>query len=184
MVAVYLFSVLVGGALLGASLLGSDHGDVDSVSGHGHHAHDAAKLLSLRTLTYFLFVFGGVGIALSLLTSSTGWLLTLMLAVLAGAGVGTIVTGTFRYLSRTESGGDRSDDTFVGLSGRVVLPIAEGGLGKVMVQRGDRTYELIAKPLDAGSEGTMSWKSVVIVEMSRGTALVAPLDEPTLQLDP
>jgi hypothetical protein len=137
MLAVYLFTVLVGGALLGVSLLGSDHGDVDSVAGHGHHTHDAAQFLSLRTLTYFLFVFGGVGIALSLLTR-TGWPLTLVLALLAGVGVGTIVTGTFRYLSRTDSGGNQSDDSFVGLSARVVLPIAEGGLGKVIVQRGDR----------------------------------------------
>ena len=183
MLAVYLFSVLVGGALLGVSMFGSDHGDVDAIE-HGNHGDNAAKFLSLRTLTYFLFVFGGVGIALSLLAGGAGWPLTLALAAVAGAGVGAIVAGTFRYLSRTESGGGQSDESFVGLRGRVVLPIAEGGLGKVMVQRGDRIYELLAKPLDSSSEGTASWKAVVVVEMSRGTALVAPLDEPTLQLDP
>jgi hypothetical protein len=68
----------------------------------------------------------------------------------------------------------------VGLQGKVVLPIGAGGLGKVVVQRGGRTYELIAKPLDSSATGIPNWKAVVVVEMKRGTALVAPLDEPVL----
>lgn len=185
MLPLYLFSVLVGGALLAVSMMGSDHidGDID-MGHHGQNSDNAAQFLSMRTLTYFLFVFGGVGTALSILSKSTGWFGILATAALSGLGVAALVAATFRYLSRTESGGSQSDDSFVGLSGRIVLPIAHGGLGKVMVHRGDRTYELLARPLDPASGDPASWTSVVIVEMSRGTALIAPLDEPTLQLDP
>jgi hypothetical protein len=50
-----------------------------------------------------------------------------------------------------------------------------------MVQRGNRSYELVARPLDAAASGIPHWKSIVVVEMNRGTALVAPLDEAVLQ---
>jgi hypothetical protein len=65
----------------------------------------------------------------------------------------------------------------------VVLPIAVGGMGKVVVHRGDRAYELLARPLDASSTDSLDWTSVIVVEMIRGTAVVAPLDEPNLELE-
>ena len=180
MLSLYLFSLLVGGVLLAAAALGGDHGHHHG-NGFDHAHHDsgsAAKFLSLRTLTYFLFVFGGVGGALSW-AGMNRWL-ALPIALALGAGVASLVGLTFRYLAQTESGGRAGEDSFVGLQGRVVLPIGESGLGKVMVQRGDRAYELVARPLDATAAGIRNWKSVVVVEMNRGTALVAPLDEPAL----
>ena len=180
MLSLYLFSLLVGGILLAAAAFGGGHGHGHGGGlDHAHHDTDgAAKFLSLRTLTYFLFVFGGVGGALSW-SGMNRWL-ALPIALALGIGVAGLVGFTFRYLARTDSGARAGEDSFVGLQGKIVLPLGEGGLGKVMVQRGDRAYELVARPLDASAEGIRNWKSVVVVEMNRGTALVAPLDEPVL----
>lgn len=181
MFSLYLFALIVGGGLLVFSLFGSDHhgGDI----GGGHHGLDGdnpVQWLSLRTLTYFLFVFGGVGAILSKTWSAAAAPLVLLLAVVAGLGVGATVSVAFRYLSKTDTGIRESEDSFVGLSGRVTLPFGSGGVGKVLVHRGDRTYELLARPLDSAAKGSAQWKSVIVVEMNRGTALVAPLDDPAL----
>lgn len=184
MISLYIFSLLVGGGLLIAGMLGGgDHGhdgqadhDAAHTGGHGN----AAELLSLRTLTYFLFVFGGVG---GVLTWSwdVGRILIFALALLTGLGVAAVTAASFGYLRRTDSGGRDSEDSFVGLSGRVVVPIQSGGMGKVQVVRGDRTFELLARPLDSNAGDISSWKSVIVVEMSRGTALVTPIDDHLLQ---
>lgn len=184
MISLYLFSLLVGGGLLIAGMLGAgDHGH------DGHVSHDvahpggdgnAAQILSLRTLTYFLFVFGGVGAVLTW-KWDVGWILILALAALAGLGVAAVTAASFEYLRRTDSGARDSEDSFVGLSGRVVVPISSGAIGKVQVVRGDRTFELLARPLDGNAAGMSSWKSVIVVEMSRGTALVMPIEDALLQ---
>lgn len=183
MISLYLFSLLVGGGLLFAATVGGgDHGheggtghDAPHQGGHGN----AAEFLSLRTFTYFLFVFGGVGSVLTWKWQVAG-ILIFALAALAGLGVAAVTAASFGYLRRTDSGGRDSEDSFVGLSGRVVVPIASGGMGKVQVVRGDRTFELLARPFDDNADGMSSWKSVVVVEMSQGTALVTSIDDPLL----
>ena len=181
MFSLYLFAVLVGGGLLVFSLVGghdSHHGDL------GHHdvsGHNAFQWLSLRTLTYFLFVFGGVGAILTKTWHVATMPLVLLLSVVTGLGVGAVVSLAFKYLGRTDSGLRDSEDSFVGLTGRVTLPFGSSGLGKVLVQRGDRTFELMARPLDAAARGATHWKSVIVVEMHRGTALVTPMDDPAFK---
>jgi len=177
MFSLYLFSLIVGGGLLVYSLTGGHDGHGD-VGHHDVHGHDAVKWLSLRTLTYFLFVFGGVGAVLTKTWNAATMPLVLLLSAVAGVGVGAAASLAFDYLRKTDSGHRDSEHTFVGLTGTVSLPIGSGGMGKVLVQRGHRTYELIARPHDAAAKGTSKWKSVIVVEMNRGTALVTPLDDP------
>ncbi len=187
MISLYIFALLVGGGLLIASTIGSsDHGHDSKFSDDtGHHdgGHgNAAQILSLRNLTYLLFVFGGVGAALTW-KSGIPSMLILLVAVLAGLAIATVAAASFGYLRRTDSGGRDSEESFVGLAGRVVVPIGSGAIGKVQVVRGDRTFELLARPLDSQAGGISDWKSVVIVEMKDGTALVTQLDDPMLQQD-
>ena len=93
MFSLYLFSAIVGGALIAFSLFGSGDGHGhDFGGGHaaGHdvgHDHNPFKFLSLRTLTYFLFVFGGVGAVLSRTWSGSG-IMAFLLATVLGTGVG------------------------------------------------------------------------------------------------
>lgn len=181
MFSLYLFALLVGGGLLVFSLVGghdSHHGDMGH---HDFHGHNPIQWLSLRTLTYFLFVFGGVGAVLTKTWHVATMPLVLLLSAVAGLGVGAAVSMAFRYLSQTDSGLRDSEDSFVGLTGRVTLPIGSSGMGKVLVQRGDRTFELLARPLDAAAKGATDWKSVIVVEMNRGTALVTPIDDPAFK---
>jgi hypothetical protein len=184
MFSLYLFSAIVGGGLLLFSLGGGDSHGHDFGGGHGAghdvgHDHNPFKFLSLRTLTYFLFVFGGVGTALTYFWKGQA-LLIVLIAVVGGLTVGGAASWIFEYIRKTSSGNRVGDDSFVGLTGRITLPIAKGGLGKVTVQRGDRSYELLAQPLDAGTPPS-TWKAVVVVEMKKGTAIVSPVDETTLQ---
>jgi hypothetical protein len=181
MLMLYLFALLVGGGLLAFSLLGGDGADADFDALSGDNP---LQLVSLRTLTYFLFVFGGVGAVLSWAWTSAAAPLVLMFSVAAGLGVSTLASLTFRYLRRTASGLLESEESFVGLAGRVVVPLSRGGIGKILVQRGDRAYELLARAFDTTSGDPGGWASVVIVEMSRGTALVSPLEDPTLHALP
>lgn len=184
MFAFYLFAVVVGGALLLFSLVGghdSHSGDVGHAGGHDAHHHGVGEWLSVRTLTYFLFVFGGVGAVLTKTMPSVLAPLVVLVAALAGIFVGGVVGAAFKYLRRSDSGLRDTDDSFVGLTGTMTLPIGGSGKGKVLVQRADRTYELLASPLDASAKGSSTWKAVIVVEMRKGTAIVAPLDDPAVR---
>lgn len=174
MFTLYLLSVLVGGGLLLYSIFGGGGDDAAPDA----EAYNPAEWLSLRSLTYFLFVFGGLGAVLSRTWPAAAAPVVLLLSVLGGVAVGTTVSAAFRYLRRTESGERQSDESFVGQPGRMTLPIGAGGTGKVLVGRGDRTFELLARPLDGAAGDPASWTSVVVVEMNHGFAFVAPEDHP------
>lgn len=157
-------------------------GDVDVHGDSGDQLH-ASKILSIRTLTYTLFGFGAVGTLLSLVGSS-GFLTTLAFAVTGGLLSGALVTTVFDYLRATDTGAQVSDDTFVGLSGTVTLPLSATTAGAVAVQRGQRRITLRALPHPSvGDADPAGWKSVVVVEMDRGVARVAPVGE-DLSLEP
>jgi hypothetical protein len=181
MFSIYLFSLVVGGALLLFSLFsGSDHSDSD----FGHDGgHSPAEWLSIRTLMYFLFVFGGVGAILSKTWSPATAPIVFGVALVSGAGIGAAVSAAFGYLRRTDSGFRDTDDSFIGLTARVTVPLGPGRLGKVLVSRGGRTFDLLAQPYDraAGTRALPDWKEVIIVEMTRGTAIVAPVDDPAVR---
>lgn len=174
MFTLFLFAMVVGGALLLVSALSGDANDGDVSQG-------IFEWLSLRTLTYFLFVFGGVGAVLARSWSAAAAPIVFVVALAAGIGVAAAASLTFGYLRRTSSGDRNSDESFVGLTGRVSVPLPPKGTGKVMVERGDRTFELLARPLDGSAGDPSRWQSIVIVEMRRGVAFVAPSDDPRVQ---
>lgn len=175
MMSLYLFALILGAGLLAFSMFG---GDTDADVGDIGDAADvdALRWLSLRSLSYFAFVFGGVGAVLSRFWPGATAPIVAVLATGAALGVSAIVSATFRYLKRTESGDRGSDDTFIGLSGRVTLPFGASGAGKVLIARADRNFELTARPFDDTHGDPATWRQVIVVEMQRGTALVTPLD--------
>ena len=172
MMNLYVFALILGAGLLAFSMLGGD-ADADATD---LADVEALRWLSLRGLSYFAFVFGGVGAVLTLTWSAVTAPIIAALATTAGVGVSAIVSAAFRYLKRTESGDRGSDDSFVGLSGRITLPFGESGTGKVLISRADRSFELLARPFDDTQGDPRTWKQVIVVEMQRGTALVTPLD--------
>lgn len=182
----YLFALLVGAGLLGYSFFGHSHTDAAGAGDVGHadgdvHAGDGVQWLSFRSLTYALFVFGGVGAVLAKSWPAGTAPLVFAIAIAAGAGIGALVSAVFGYLRRTSTGDRESDDSFVGLSGRMTLPFGAAGVGKVLITRGDRTFELLARPFDTSRGDSRSWKAVVVVEMNQSGAVVAPADDPRVR---
>ncbi len=191
MLAFYIFSLVLGGGLLSVSAFGGD-GDSDAhaelgaddvggmetdvESGELDHGHAGLRILSLRTLTYFLFAFGGTGAGLTWFSGASP-LAASLVATAAGVVAAVTSAAVFDYLRRTESGRVEGESGFVGLTGQVVVPLGVGGLGKIQVLRGDRSVHLIARPFSAADAAPEQWRAVVVVEMSGGTALVAPVDE-------
>lgn len=173
MLGLYLFILAVGAGLLGFSLFG---GDADAGGGDGP---DALKWLSLRGLSYFAFVCGGVGLALTATWHVATAPVIAALAVGSGTLVSWLASAVFRYLRRTESGDRAGDESFIGLSGRVVVPFGASGTGKVLLTRADRTFEMLARPFDGATTPPESWRSVIVVEIQRGVALVSPLEDPS-----
>ncbi len=177
------FSLILGGGFLALSMfsdvLDLDVDELDGDSGHGDSGHgDAAKILSLRNLTYFLFGFGAVGVGLDWLWRGERVLLAAAIAVPVGAASALLASLAFAWVRRNEAGEREAEDSFVGLRGRITLPIAPDHAGRVMVRRGEREFELRARAFEADAGGADGWMDVVVVDMDAGTALVTPADSP------
>ncbi len=179
-----------GGLDLDAGGLDLDAGGLDMDAGHldvdtvhagldADAGHLAAKIFSIRTLFYSLFGFGSVGTLLTFFWSGSP-LLTAAFAVFSGISSGAIINSAFGYVKRSESGMLQTEASYAGLSGRVTLPIRAEIPGRVVVERGGRRVELRALPHSSGKGDPSTWKSVLVVEMEKGVAQVAPIDEDML----
>ena len=175
MVTIYWFALITGGGMLAASMFGDLFGaDIDDIDTGGDG--DAAKLLSLRNATYFMFGAGATGVALHAFTS-LGAALVGVAATGVGVAAATAAALLLNYVKRTESGERQAEDSFVGCIGRVTLPFGADHTGRVMIRRGDREYELRAQPFDSESMAARIGTGIIVVEMDGGTALVAPVGE-------
>lgn len=154
--------------------VGAAHAELDADAGHL-----APKIFSIRTLFYSLFGFGSVGTLLTYVWSGNP-LLTAAFAILSGLASGAVINSAFAYVKRSESGMLQNEASYSGLSGRVTIPIRPGIPGKVVVERGGRRLELRALPHPSGQGDPTTWKAVFVVDMEKGVAKVAPIDESML----
>ncbi len=141
----------------------------------------AAKIFSIRTAFYSMFGFGAMGTLLTYAWSGNPFV-TAAVSLLAGFTSGSIVNAAFSYVRRTESGMVQSELTYEGCPGRVTLPLRFESPGKVVVERFGRRVELRALPHPsmAGKGDPSEWRKVFVVEMVRGVARVAPIEEDML----
>jgi hypothetical protein len=145
----YLFGLIVGGVLLGSSLLLGGHGEadgeLDADAGGDHLAHgapvegDAADLVlwrfrSLRFWTFFLAFFGLSGTLLEGLGLVSSELLILASALGMGGLAGFGSTEAVRRLSADTSGAAAESRDYVGQSARVIVHVRTGGVGQVRIQ--------------------------------------------------
>lgn len=185
MTALYWFAMVVGVGMYLFSVFADTtgaHGDVDGhvdTGGDHHHGLDTYKLLSLRNATYFLFAFGVTGVALTWMWGGARGLLTAMLAFAVGALGAGISTVVFGWLRKSESGEMPGDRAWLGATAQVLLPLSTGGTGKILVSRGGRAQELLARPFDDDAGSPETWSSVLVLEIRDGIALVAPNSELT-----
>lgn len=140
----------------------------------GDHGDGAAsRIFSIRTVVYTLFGFGATGTILTQL--GVGMLTSLAFALVGGFASGLLVSMVFHFLVRTDSGAHPGDASLLGLTGTVTLPLAEARPGLVAVERGDRRLTLRALPHSSASGDPEEWTQVIVVEIERGIARVAPL---------
>ncbi len=183
----YLFGMILGGVMLGASLIGGGHhgldhdaggdgGDGDVAGGHDASAGEtneavafALRMVSIRALTYLL-AFGGVTGLLLRTVAHTSEPLTALVSLAVGAVAGAFAQTLFRRAARSGAGGTVTNADLVGRSGDVVVPFARGQTGKVRVHVKGSDVDLLAitddsRPIEAREE-------VLVVEMREGSALV------------
>jgi membrane protein implicated in regulation of membrane protease activity len=192
----YLFSLIVGGLLVGASVVfGGGHdadtgaGDLDAgdaetgadtsdVAGHagGHSgALDAlgglvAIVASVRFWTFFAAFFGLTGLVLEGLE-----LAPRLVALPAALGLGLLsglgVTYAFRRLAREDSNSAVGAGDYVGKTAKVLVPVSKGGLGKVRLTLRGSTVDVLAVTDEDGEIGPDD--EVLVVEMDGTRARVA-----------
>ncbi len=190
----YLFTLIIGAVLLGASILlgGKDieaggHADADAgagaeggldkdveVGGHGDFSGVLLTVLSLRFWTFFFAFFGLTGLTLDLLGLVGHPWLTLALALAMGAITGAGATTIFRKLRADTSGQATSSSDYIGKTARVVVPFDGKGVGKVRVDIKGNQIDLLASGIE--DEGYAGKEEVLIVEMDGSRARVARVD--------
>ncbi len=184
MLTAYVFCLAVGGGLLALSFFGDFldadvdfDADVDADLAETAAGTGIAQVFSVRALINAIFGFGAAGALLHLVWGGGQPMLTAAIAGATGLASGAVISTVFGYLKRTESGGLKEEESFVGLTGEVSLEVGPGSHGTVTVRRGDRRVRLRARNADAsGGRPTLSpGQPVVVVEMNDGIAAVAPV---------
>jgi membrane protein implicated in regulation of membrane protease activity len=172
MLYLYLFTTILGGALLGGSLFAGDHhggGDGGHDAGHdADHPTTGLNLFSLRLWTYVLAFGGATGLALTLLTP-VGAVITGVCAGAVGLTAGVTAQTVIRRALKAGQGGTVRTDELVGRSAEVLVPIGKGATGTVRLLAKNSTIDLLA----TCDEGELSAKEeVLIVGMKDGQAIV------------
>ena len=116
----------------------ADHPDTDA----------GFKVLSIHSITSFFMMFGLVGLAMYR-QSQMGVVLSMLAAILAGAGSVWVIGKLFSLTARLQSSGNIQIDTAVGAQGRVYLTIPPDGTGIVCVKVSDRLRDYEARSHDA-----------------------------------
>lgn len=181
----YVFALIAGGILLGASIvLGGGGHDADMhADGAGHagaedHAPGAlggalAMLVSLRFWTFFLAFFGLTGIVFTMFELAPA-LVTGVAAFVMGTASGVGASLIVKSLSGRDSNSASSAADYVGKTALVMVPIAKGQVGKVRLTLKGSTIDVLAATDDELIFATK--EEVLIVEMDGTTARIARLD--------
>jgi membrane protein implicated in regulation of membrane protease activity len=180
MTIVYLVAAILGWPLVLFFLFaGGDDGggdgdfDLDADADADGIGSLAGDLLSIRGIAFFLAFFGATGLVLGWLDANG--LIRLLAAIGLGVFAWWLNRTLVRYLKTSSVATEMSDRLLVGLPARVTVPIDEGRKGKIVVDVQGQILTLVARPFRSGTFANDS--DVVIVEIDRGIALVASLDE-------
>jgi membrane protein implicated in regulation of membrane protease activity len=195
---VYIAALVLGGVLLGASLLLGHDGDADvdvdvdadvdldspdaDVDLHADvEGHDAGgfgdiwlPFASLRFWVFFLTFFGLTGTVLAFFALAGRWP-TLVAALGMGAGVGLAAAYAVRKLKQQVVGEIAGVEDYKGLEATVLLPIAADGRGKVRLTVRDQTVDLMAR----GEQGQAYavGERVLVIDVAEGELRVVRVGE-------
>ena len=175
---VYLFSMIVGGILLGAAVRlgahGDGHADVHGDPGQPAFEGDAAgaepflaTFLSVRFWTFFLAFFGLTGLSFTALgILPIPWLVGLIsLGIGLAAGGGGALALREAAKRQTNSAAMASD--LIGKTARVMVPFGPGETGKVRLETKGTTQELLAVSDDPTRFDAKDEALIVAIEGTR-----------------
>ncbi len=192
MIYVYIFALIVGGLLLGASLIlggHADHGAEAAIEAHVHvgevgndvaaaSADDAQgfesfllRLLSFRFWTFFLAFFGITGVILDGFGVVPSRLVAGALAVGMGLFAGLFANWLVRVMTVESTNSAASAADYVGKTGRLIVGISPGASGKVRLEVKGSTIDLLCIAVD--EEKYEPREEVIVVEMEGTQARVA-----------
>lgn len=207
MIGLYIGALAFGGILIGVSiLLGGGDGDFDKdfdmsadadfdvdadvdadIGGGGFDkdfdlsgssdAATAAMWLPFLSMRFWTFGAAGFGLVGSVLHPFAPWLITLAAACFTGAVAGLGAAWFFRQLKVNTVTGSVGLKQFVGREARVLLAVAPGGLGKIVIDDAQGQLELTARTQDVAA--IRRGARVLITEVTDGTANVTSM--PTLE---
>ncbi|MBX3249463.1 MAG: hypothetical protein KF901_19965 [Myxococcales bacterium] len=182
----YIAALVVGGVLLGASLLlGGHDADGPELDADGPDADGFDKdvdlgaggdafwiFRSVRFWTFFLAFFGLTGVVLDGFgLIDTSWI-TAALAAGMGALAGGSAATVFRVLANDETAEAASASDYLGKSARVLVPSRAGGVGRVRVEVKGQLVDLLA----TSDEELGAEDEVLVIEMDGTRARVARIE--------
>ncbi len=187
MIYLYLFALVVGGAVLGASMLLGGHTDADGemytggdgaepVGHDGPHAGPEAffyTVLSLRFWTFFLAFFGLTGFLFEGLGLVPWSWLSATIATGMGLAAGAGAMFIIRRVQQGTTNSAVSSSDYIGKMARVLVGFGKGEVGKVRLELKGSSIDLLAMPIDDKSFAIKD--EVLIVEMDGMHAKVAAL---------
>ena len=201
MIYLYLFALVLGGVLLGTSILLGGHtgvgdgdldagGDADAEldpsagadpdvshaeagTGDDHAGVESflVAFLSIRFWTFFLAFFGLTGLVLDGFGLISSTLIAALLAIGMGVACGLGAVMIMRRVRGDESNSAATGKDYVGKSARVLVGFGPGETGKVRVEVRGTSVDLLAVPIDGNTFATK--EEVIVVEMDGVRARVA-----------
>jgi len=147
----------------------------DLAGGHGTELSDFwLPFVSVRFWVFFLCFFGLTGTVFSLLALAGKWV-TLFAAVGMGAATGFAAAFIIQRLKTVEVGRALGEEDFKGQEGTVLLPFEAGGQGKIRLELGGNTVDLVARseeqtPIERG-------RKVLVIDIKEGEAIVVNAPE-------
>jgi hypothetical protein len=173
---VYVASLLVGGVVVVMSVLGGMGADVDVDAGAGGATADVEAggefsllaVMKIRRLFYFAFFFGLTGLLGGL---TMGRASTLLVALGTGSGCAWLGDWIISRVAESSASSGLQPDDYVGMEGRVTVPLKVGGQGKVSGVLNGRTVELVAQAAADDME-LEPGDQVLVLELREGVALV------------
>ena len=176
MVYIYIAFLAVGGVVVVLSALGGLGGDMDVETGGGEIGADVGAggalgflaLVKIRRLFYFAFFFGLAGLLGGL---TMGPVTNLLVALGVGSGCAWLGDWIISRVAGSSATSGLLPEDYVGMQGRITVPLKAGGRGKVSGVMKGQMVELVAQAAAADME-LGPGDQVLVLELRDGVALV------------
>ena len=143
-------------------------------AGHGNQSADM-PFFNFATITAFLAWFGGSGYLLTRYSALTVTVIMLIAVIVGFAGATFIFLFVVKFLMRHDRELDPADFDRVGVLGRVISPIREGGTGEIIFSQAGTRHTCGAR--SESGEALTKDTEIVVTRYEHGIAYVRKWEE-------